>query len=67
MRIGKLVEAPKGDSNFGIVSDEYGNQWTVDRGEIPEGREAGDDYAYRVDFYSQSSVPLLKRDENLEK
>jgi hypothetical protein len=32
-----------------------------------EPKEAeGEEFAYRVDFYHQTSVPLLRRDENLE-
>ena len=66
MRIGKIIEMPTNDSSYGVVHDEFGNQWTVDRGELPPKGEADDSYAYHVDFYHNTSVPLLRRDEDLE-
>jgi hypothetical protein len=63
MRIGKVVEMPQNGSSYGIVSDEFGNRWTVDRGEFAKGASEGDEFAYRVEFYQQSSVPLLRRDD----
>jgi hypothetical protein len=64
MRIGNIIELPKSGSSYGIVQDEYGNRWTVDRGEIPEGSDAGDDYAYQVDFNHATSTPTLRHDQD---
>ena len=60
MSIGRIVSVPLGDSGYAIVRDEHGTQWTVDRGQIPNGAEDGDDFAYRVDFHSRSGGPTLK-------
>jgi hypothetical protein len=52
-----------GQSKWGRVRDEYGNQWSVQAKEIPKGAESGDNFAYRVDF-SEDLAPRLQHLED---
>jgi len=63
MKIGTIVALPAENSRWATVKDEHGSRYTVDAGELPEEAQAGDELAYRVDFFSGSGSVTLKRTE----
>ena len=58
MRIGKIFELPMPSSRFADVRDEYQNNRTVFASELEEDAEAGEDFAYRVDFFKGGGMTL---------
>ncbi|WP_132319740.1 hypothetical protein [Pseudobacteriovorax antillogorgiicola] len=59
MAIGKVIRIPPNGYTWGQVRDEYGNSWSVRGRDIPSGKSAGDDLAYRLDFSSPTDSPRI--------
>ncbi|NRA64822.1 MAG: hypothetical protein HRU19_10100 [Pseudobacteriovorax sp.] len=57
--IGRFVNLPQKNQNWGRFQDEYGNHWNVRSKAIPSGTDSGDELAYRLDF-SDASQTLPK-------
>lgn len=55
MRIGTIVNLPRGSGEYARVRDESGSDYTVHASEIPEDAKEGDDFAYLVDIWSNPS------------
>ena len=55
MKLGTIVTLPNEHSRFGKIADSRGNTYTVEEGDIPEGTEVGDEYAYRVEIWGNDS------------
>ena len=58
MRVGTIAGLPMPGSQYGTVSDEYGNNRTVYASEMEEDAEVEDDFAYRVEFFKGGGVTL---------
>ena len=58
------MSLPPGGSSFSTVRDEYGNNRTTWKQQLPEDAEPGDEMAYRVDFFRGGGVTLIQNDPN---
>ena len=58
MRIGKIVNLPRGTGEYARVRDENGTDYSVHASEIPDDAKEGDDLAYQVDIWSNPSGPV---------
>ena len=64
MRIGTIASLPNAYSQFGQIKDEYGRGYTIERGDIPENAERGDEYAYKVEIWANGSGLAYDLDED---
>ena len=55
MRLGKVISLPNEYSRFGRILDGTGVGYTVEAGDIPEGVDIGDEYAYKVVIWGNDS------------
>ncbi|MBP6217547.1 MAG: hypothetical protein KA436_03050 [Oligoflexales bacterium] len=55
MQVGTLIARPDQYSHFGRLRDTYGNQYTVESSQIPQGSDVGDKLAYKVEIWGNES------------
>ena len=55
MRLGTLVSVPNQFSRFGRVMDGYGVGYTVERGDLPDDAQVGDEVGYKVELWGNDS------------
>jgi hypothetical protein len=55
MRVGTIISVPDINSTYGRIKDVDGRAFTVEKSEIPENTSVGDEFAYKVDIYSNES------------
>lgn len=55
MRVGTIIGLPDQYTQFARIKDQYGVAYTVEPGELPEKVEVGDDFAYKVEIWSNDS------------
>ncbi|MCB9228147.1 MAG: hypothetical protein H6618_00910 [Deltaproteobacteria bacterium] len=55
MRLGTMIAVPGEYSRFGRILGESGVGYTVEAGDLPEGAEEGDEYAYKVELWGNES------------
>ena len=55
MRVGTLVSLPDEYSQFGRIVDHTGMGYTLEKGDLPDGVEVGDQLAYRVELWGGDS------------
>jgi len=62
--IGKIINLPLPGSSFARVRDEYGNEYSVEKEELPKDSKAGDTFAYIVDvnYHEKSLATTLKHE-----
>lgn len=61
--IGRLIDLPMKQGEWGRFRDEYGNTWNIHGTDIPEDKEAGDSMAYRLDFSDPKGSPKVVADD----
>ena len=61
--IGKIYSLPLPGSDYFTVRDEYGNNHTVHRKELPKDADDGDDFAYHVSFFKAGGTTLVHESE----
>ena len=54
MRVGTIIGGPSGYTRFAMIRDQRGDTHTIDTGELPDGAEVGDEFAYKVELYSNN-------------
>ena len=55
MLIGTIVGIPDAYTKFARIHDGNGSSYTIDPGELPEGADLGDDFAYKLDLWGNDS------------
>ena len=55
MRVGQIISLPDDYSQFGRIKDEDGRAYTVEKGQIPSNAKVGDNFAYKVEIWSNDS------------
>ena len=55
MRIGQLIGVPDAYTQYARIKDEDGLPFTVEPGEVPKGAKLGDNFAYKVDIWTNDS------------
>lgn len=55
MRVGTVLSLPDEYSHFGRIMDGSGVGYTVDEGDLPEGTDEGDQFAYKVEIWGNDS------------
>lgn len=55
MRIGSLFSLPQPSGTFGLIRDEFGNNYSLPKAEIPEDAEEGATYTFHPAFEVQVS------------
>ncbi len=52
MRVGTIIGLPDAYSRYARIKDKDGVAYTVEPGEVPENAKLGDDFAYKVEIWS---------------
>jgi hypothetical protein len=55
MRTGTIIGLPDTYTRFARIKDDNGMSYTVDPSELPEDADVGNEYAYKLDLWSNDS------------
>lgn len=55
MRVGTIIGLPDAYTRFARIRDKDGSAYTVEVGEVPATAKIGDDFAYKVEIWSNDS------------